>query len=91
MSTKKEADRDSGPLHYVNPPDLRLLRPSRGEPKAPPDTTKPKEKPGSDLLSHAVTSTVPSALEGLTALFGMGRGVAPPELPPGTFLVARDE
>ena len=40
-------------------------------------------KPGSDLLSHAVTSIVPSALEGLTTLFGMGRGVAPPVKPPG--------
>jgi hypothetical protein len=40
--------------------------------------------PGSDLLSHAVTSAVPSALEGLTSVFGMGTGVAPPALPPGT-------
>ena len=39
--------------------------------------------PGSDLLSHAVTSAVPSALEGLTTVFGMGTGVAPPALPPG--------
>jgi hypothetical protein len=40
--------------------------------------------PGSDLLSHTVTSAVPSALEGLTSVFGMGTGVAPPALPPGT-------
>ena len=40
--------------------------------------------PGSDLLSHAVTSAVPSALEGLTSVFGMGTGVAPPATPPGT-------
>ncbi len=33
---------------------------------------------GSDLLSHPVSGAVPSALEGLTSLFGMGRGVAPP-------------
>ena len=39
--------------------------------------------PGSDLLSHAVTSAVPSALEGLTSVFGMGTGVAPPATPPG--------
>jgi hypothetical protein len=39
--------------------------------------------PGSDLLSHTVTSAVPSALEGLTSVFGMGTGVAPPALPPG--------
>ncbi len=36
-----------------------------------------EKKPGSDLLSHAVASTVPSAQMGLTSLFGMGRGVSP--------------
>jgi hypothetical protein len=39
--------------------------------------------PGGDLLSHAVTSAVPSALEGLTSVFEMGTGVAPPASPPG--------
>ncbi len=34
--------------------------------------------PGGDLLSHAVASAVPSALEGLTTVFEMGTGVAPP-------------
>ncbi len=34
--------------------------------------------PGNALLSHGVAQAVPSALEGLTALFGMGRGVSPP-------------
>ena len=34
--------------------------------------------PGDDLLSHKVTLAVPSALEVLTAVFGMGTGVAPP-------------
>ncbi len=34
--------------------------------------------PGGDLLSHAVTHAVPSALEGLTSVFGMGTGVSPP-------------
>src|SRR6185503_4555954 len=38
--------------------------------------------PGGDLLSHTVSRAVPSALEGLTSLFGMGRGVTPPPLPP---------
>ena len=33
--------------------------------------------PGSDLLSQALAHQVPSAQRGLTALFGMGRGVAP--------------
>jgi hypothetical protein len=34
---------------------------------------------GSGLLSHAASSTVPSALVGLTSGFGMGPGV-PPQL-----------
>jgi|GEM_PF-1919618 hypothetical protein len=37
-----------------------------------------KSTSGSDLLSQAVPSLVPSALEGLTSVFGMGTGVAPP-------------
>ncbi len=32
-----------------------------------------------NLLSHTLTSTLPSALEGLTTVFGMGTGVSPPE------------
>ena len=43
----------------------------------------PRYYPGSDLLSHTVTSAVPSTLEGLTAVFGMGTGVTPPAAPPG--------
>ena len=39
--------------------------------------------PGSVLLSHTVTHAVPSALESLTSVFGMGTGVSsllsPPE------------
>ena len=31
--------------------------------------------PGGDLLSHTVTHAVPSALRGLTPVFGMGTGV----------------
>ena len=34
--------------------------------------------PGGVLLSHTVSHAVPSALEGLTSVFGMGTGVAPP-------------
>src|SRR5919107_1965716 len=37
---------------------------------------------GDDLLSHRVSPAVPSALAGLTSLFGMGRGVAPPPSSP---------
>jgi len=32
--------------------------------------------PGGDLLSQGVAPQVPSAQRGLTALFGMGRGVS---------------
>ena len=45
--------------------------------------------PGSDLLSHTVTSAVPSALEGLTTVFGMGTGVAPPASPPGILMMSK--
>jgi hypothetical protein len=38
--------------------------------------------PGNDLLSHTVTRAVPSALRGLTAVFGMGTGVSPSLEPP---------
>ena len=37
-----------------------------------------RKKPGNFLLSHQAALAVPSALEGLTAVFGMGTGVAPP-------------
>ncbi len=39
--------------------------------------------PGNVLLSHKVALAVPSALEGLTSVFGMGTGVAPPLQSPG--------
>ena len=42
--------------------------------------------PGDDRLSHAVTRAVPWALEGLTTVFGMGTGVAPPVRSPENFL-----
>src|SRR6201992_1698468 len=35
-----------------------------------------KRRTGGDLLSQGVAPQVPSALKGLTALFGMGRGVS---------------
>ena len=35
-------------------------------------------KQGDVLLSHPVSRAVPSVLEGLTAVFGMGTGVSPP-------------
>ena len=42
-----------------------------------------KKNPGNVLLSHQATLAVPSALEGLTAVFGMGTGVTPPPWSPG--------
>jgi hypothetical protein len=36
------------------------------------------EKSGGVLLSQGVSSQVPSALVGLTSVFGMGTGVTPP-------------
>ena len=42
--------------------------------------------PGNGLLSHKVSLAVPSALEGLTSVFGMGTGVAPPLRSPGSGL-----
>ncbi len=40
------------------------------------------EKCGSVLLSHPLSRAVPSAQEGLTSVFGMGTGMAPPPSPP---------
>ena len=44
-----------------------------------------KKFPGNDLLSQDLAVQVPSALEGLTTVFGMGTGVAPPPSSPGNF------
>ena len=44
----------------------------------------PLEKSGGVLLSQGVYPQVPSALAGLTAVFGMGTGVTPPPWPPET-------
>ena len=54
--------------------------------RAKPETTSTSGfgiNPGSDLLSHTVTRAVPSAVEGLTTVFGMGTGVTPLLSPPG--------
>ncbi len=45
-----------------------------------------KNNPGDVLLSHQATLAVPSALEDLTAVFGMGTGVTPPLRSPGSEL-----
>jgi hypothetical protein len=54
------------------------LRASEGPPEGGPCS----QKTGGVLLSQALASQVPSALRGLTALFGMGRGVSPSPKPP---------
>ena len=41
------------------------------------------KEPGSHLLSHAVSSIVPSAAQVLTIVFGMGTGVAPERIATG--------
>src|SRR5579859_6678027 len=43
---------------------------------------------GDDLLSQGATPQVPSALAGLTSVFGMGTGVTPPLWPPETLLIS---
>ncbi len=43
-----------------------------------------QRNPGGVLLSQGATPQVPSALAGLTAVFGMGTGVSPPPWPPET-------
>ena len=44
---------------------------------------------GGDLLSQGATPQVPSALAGLTSVFGMGTGVTPPLWPPEHLLSTR--
>src|SRR5690606_27331356 len=42
---------------------------------------------GGDVLSHPVARAVPSALRGLTTVFGMGTGGSPAPWPPATRLL----
>src|SRR5690606_36727657 len=41
-----------------------------------------RDEAGDDVLSHTVSGAVPSALRGLTSVFGMGTGVSLAPLPP---------
>src|SRR5712692_3939129 len=52
-------------------------------PTPTPHLGEAKIIPGDVLLSHEVYLEVPSGLEGLTAVFGMGTGVAPSLESPG--------
>jgi hypothetical protein len=47
-----------------------------------PLTERKEMESGDVLLSHKASLAVPLALEGLTAVFGMGTGVAPPPWSP---------
>ena len=67
----------------------KSLLPPRGAPRESENAKRTalwtalfKDKSGGDLLSQAVSCQVPSALEGLTSVFGMGTGVTPPPWPP---------
>ena len=73
ITVLKEGANNSG--YYQGHGPLKKF--SAADPK-----TNGRNKNGGDLLSHAVTHAVPSALEGLTSVFGMGTGVAPPLSPP---------
>ena len=47
--------------------------------------------PGDDLLSHTLARAVPSALRGLTAVFGMGTGVSPSPESPENFELEKND
>jgi hypothetical protein len=64
-------------------PAIGLHYPGMGRMRA---TLQAKEKDlGDDLLFQTVASPVPSALTGLTAVFGMGTGVSPSLWSPKSF------
>jgi hypothetical protein len=67
-----------GPGHLTSP----LLTRIADNDDEPPEGGSFVEKTGGVLLSQALAGQVPSALRGLTALFGMGRGVSPSPRPP---------
>ena len=76
--------RGAGRTHRARMPGLPPQienRKSENE-KGPRSEAGASKDPGNDLLSHTVSHAVSSALEGLTAVFGMGTGVAPPPRSP---------
>ena len=56
-----------------------------------PDLQAKEKDLGDDLLFQTVASPVPSALTGLTAVFGMGTGVSPSLWSPKSFSFDRCE
>ena len=67
--------------HSGRAPKYRYPRKNRSweAHNTPPSSYK---KSGGDLLSQGATPQVPSARAVFTAVFGMGTGVSPPQLPP---------
>jgi hypothetical protein len=57
----------------------------RGTAPTPSVRAVPETNSGDDLLSQGASPQVPSALAGLTSVFGMGTGVTLPLWPPETF------
>ncbi len=73
---------------------VMLLRPSAGANDGRAKTPRPtrgfdQEYSGDVLLSQGATPQVPSALAGLTSVFGMGTGVTLPLWSPETLLNTR--
>jgi hypothetical protein len=75
ISGRVEHLRGRGWWGYGEGGSLREHRCSRGDPPS-------QRMSGGDLLSHAASRAVPSALVGLASGFGMGPGVSPPLWPP---------
>jgi len=76
------------PLSAASPP-TRGARPSERR-EGPRKSGGPlNEYPGGVLLSQGDSPQVPSALVGLTSVFGMGTGVSPPPWPPENLGSAR--
>ena len=73
----RQATKAGATAPYPAPVDVRAARRRRVNANEPPQWAARGEETGGDLLSQALASQVPSALWGLTALFGMGRGVSP--------------
>ena len=78
MEVPQENGRFTGSFAFQPTATLRLPLPATWiRPKKKPREPRGFKYPGDDLLSHPVTRAVPSALRGLTSVFGMGTGVTP--------------
>ena len=64
----------------------RVLAADTNEPRTQRSGARASIYSGDVLLSQGVSPQVPSALAGLTSVFGMGTGVTPPLWPPETLL-----